>query len=213
MALTPVTSSELHHRLVLRKIKRTASGSDQSSLDSDIRRRCQTVLSQGEILGLFGELFPRESLRNVPFAEVVRFREETIEQRHRFLANIRNTIRVIDTDVSSASYDREVALAVQDMGKQLRAIQADLSKVRDRLLPTVGDAVMYGAAGSGALGALATFLGGLSPAGLAVASSVAIGGALMSQASKIWAERRGMLRSQESGVSYLLSVSHLKGMM
>jgi hypothetical protein len=213
MALTPVTSSELHHRLVLRKIKRMAeSGSDQSSLDSDVRHRCQAILSQGEILNLFSELFPRESLRNTSFAEIVRFREETTEQRHEFLANICNTIRVIDADVSSASYDRQVALAVQDMGKQLRTIQADLSKVRDRLLPTVGDAVMYGAAGSGALGAVATFLGGLSPAGVVAASSVAVGGALLSQASKLWSERRGLLRSQESSVSYLLSVSNLKSM-
>jgi hypothetical protein len=213
MALTPVTSSELHHRLVLRKIKRTAeAGSDQSSLDDDIRLRCQTILSQGEILRLFGELFPTESLRNVSFAEIVRFRDETTEQRHRFPAEISNTIRVIDANVSSASYDREVALAVQDMGKNLRAVQTDLSKARDRLLPTVGDAVMYGAAGSGALGALATFIGGLSPAGLVAASSVAIGGALLSQASKLWAQQRALLRSQESSVSYLLSVSDLKGM-
>lgn len=212
MALTPVTSSELHHRLVLRKIKRMAeSGSDQSSLDSDVRHRCQAILSQGEILSLFSELFPRESLRKTSFTEIARFREETTEQRHEFLTNICDMIRVIDKDVSSASYDREVALAVQDMGKRLRTIQADLSKVRDRLLPTVGDAVMYGAAGSGALGAVATFLGGLSPAGVVAASSVAVGGALLSQASKLWSERRGLLRSQESSVSYLLSVSNLKG--
>ena len=212
MALAPVTTSELHHRLVLRKIKRMAeSGSDQNSLDDDIRHRCRTILSQGEILNLFGELFPKESLRNISFAEIVRFREETAEQRHGFLTNIHDIIRVIDADVSSASYDRQVALAVQDMDKKLHAIQADLSKVRDRMLPTVGDAVMYGAAGSGALGALATFLGGLSPAGVVAASSLAVGGALLSQASKLWAERRSLLRSQESGVSYLLSVSNLKG--
>ena len=211
MALTPVTSSELHHRLVVRKIKRTAeSESDQGSLDNDVRHRCQAILSQGEILSLFSELFPKESLRNTSFREILRFRDETAEQRRQFLGKICNTIRVIDADVASASYDREVALAVQDMGKQLRAIQADLSKVRDRLLPNVGDAVMYGAAGSGALGALATFLGGLSPAGLVAASSVAVSGALLSQASKLWVERRGALRSQDSSVSYLLSISNLK---
>jgi hypothetical protein len=214
LSLTPVTSSELHHRLVLRKVKRMAEfGSDQNSLESDIRQRCRAVLGQGEILSLFSSLFPRASLKDVSFAEIVRFREETSESRHRFLERINGTLRVIDADVSTASYDREVALAVQDMGNQMRRIQQDLSVARDRLLPSTGEAVMYGTAGSGALGALATFLGGLSPAGLVAASSLAVGlsGALLVQASKAWAARRSTLRSQDSSVTYLLSISGLSG--
>jgi hypothetical protein len=210
LTLTPVTSSELHHRLVLQKVKRAAAaGSDQSCLDSDVRQRCRTVLGQGEILTLFGNLFPKEALNHVSFAEVMRFRAETIRQRHEFLASIDNTLRVIDEDVSSASYDRSVALAVQDMGKQLRSVQGELSTARDRLLPTIGDAIMYGAAGTGALGALATFLGGLQPGGLVAASALAVSGALASQLVKLRADRGSIIHSQESSVSYLLSISKL----
>jgi hypothetical protein len=210
LALTPVTSSELHHRLVLQKVKRAAAaGSDQSYLDTDVRHRCRTVLGQGEILMLLGNLFPKETLSNVSFAEIVRFRAETVQQRHEFLASIENTLRVIDEDVSKASYDGAVARAVEDLGKQLRSVQGELSKARDRLLPTIGDAIMYGAAGTGALGALATFLGGLQPGGLVAASALAVSGALASQLAKHRADRRGIVHSQESSVSYLLSISAL----
>jgi hypothetical protein len=212
LALTPVTSSELHHRLVLQKIKRAAaSGSDQSFLDSDVRHRASSALGQGEILMLLGDLFPKETLSDVSFAEIMRFRVETAPQRHEFLASVDKTLRVIDADVSSVSYDRAVALAVQDMGTQLRSVQGELSKARDRLLPTIGDAIMYGAAGTGALGALATFLGGMQPGGLVAASALAAGGALLSQLTKLRADRGSVVRSQESSVSYLLSVSKLTG--
>lgn len=210
MALTPVTSSELHHRLVLQKLKRAASaGSDQSYLDSDVRHRCRAALGQGEILALLGDLFPKEALDSVSFGEIMRFRAETAEQRHEFLVSIDSALRVIDADVSSVSYDRAVALAVQDMGKQLRSVQGELSGVRDRLLPTIGDAVMYGAAGTGALGALATFLGGLQPGGLVAASAVAVGGAMVSKLAKLRADRENVVHSQDSSVSYLLSASKL----
>ena len=212
LALTPVTSSELHHRLVLQKVKRAAAtGSDQNCLDSDVRHRCRTALGQGEILTLLGDLFPKETLRDVSFAEIMRFRAETVQQRHEFLISIGNTLRVIDEDISGASYDRAVALAVQDMGKQLRSVQAELSKARDRLLPTIGDAMMYGAAGTGALGALATFIGGLQPGGLVTASALAVSGALVSQLAKFRADRDSIIHSQESSVSYLLSISKLPG--
>jgi hypothetical protein len=213
MALTPVTSSELHHRLVLQKVKRAASaGSDQSCLDSDVRHRCRTTLGQGEILTLFSDLFPKETLGSVSFAEIMRFRAETAQQRHEFLVSIDNALRIIDADVSNVSYDRAVVLAVQDMGKELRSVQGELSKARDRLLPTIGDAVMYGAAGSaGAVGALATFLGGMQPGGLVAASALGVGAALFSKLTKLRADRGSVVHAQESSVSYLLSVSKLSG--
>lgn len=211
LGVTPVTSSQLHHCLVVRKLKRLVE-SDEDGLaliDDEARNRCRTVLGQGEILRLLGGIFPEATLKSVSFADIVKFRNETTGQRHSFLNEITETIRVIDGDPSKAGYDRALALAIRDLKQRFAAVQSELQSARDRLLPSVAEGIMYGAAGSGALGSLATFLGGLSAGGVVAASALTVGGALATRASGVWLERRQLQRKQGPAVSYLLSLGKL----
>jgi hypothetical protein len=59
LGLAPITTSELHHQLVLRKLKRMAAKSSDASqvLDDEVMSRCRTVLGHGEILRLMGGIF------------------------------------------------------------------------------------------------------------------------------------------------------------
>jgi hypothetical protein len=211
LGLAPVTTSELHHRLVLRKVKRAfrEGGDGVGLLDGEERQRCRAILEQGELLRLFGGIFPPQLLDRIRFSDIVEFRNETQEQRHAFLREIREVIRTVDGDCSQASYDRDVAKAVQEMGQRFRGLQGELLSARDRMIPSVADVGMYGVAGSGTIGALATFLGGLSSAGVVAASALTLGGALASKACGLWVDRRRLLRKEQPGVSYLLSVSKL----
>jgi hypothetical protein len=139
-----------------------AKSPDLSQVLDEAISRCRAVLGHGEILRLMGGIFPAEQLGRVTFAEILRFRQETAPQRRSFLEEICETIRVLEGDPSRSSYDREVALAVRDLRKRMHSVQVELSSTRDKLLPSMTDGMLYGAAGTGALGSLGTFLGGLS---------------------------------------------------
>jgi hypothetical protein len=91
----------------------------------------------------------------------------------------------------------------------MQSVQIELSSARDKLLPSMTDAMLYGAAGTGALGSLGTFLGGLSTAGLVAASALTVGGALASKAAQCWVERRQITKRQAAGISYLLTMDRL----
>jgi hypothetical protein len=211
LGLTPITNSRLHHQLVLRKLKRTieALSDADGSLDSETRSRCRSAIGHGEILRLLDGIFPSVQLERVSIAEILKFRRETTHLRQAFLHEICETIRVLDGDPSSPDFDRQVAVAVRDLQQQLLAVRAEFSAARDKLLPSITDGVLYGAAGTGALGSLGTFLGGLPTAGLVAASALTIGGALASKAAQCWAERRQILRNQTGAVAYLLELNRL----
>ena len=213
LGLTPSTSSTLHHHLLLRKLKRTLQedGEGISLLDEDMRYRCRRTLGHGEILRLLGNLFPATLLQRATFRDILKFRTETVDQRRQFLVEVDEVVRTIDGDPSQAAYDKDVALAIQEMGRRFLVLQAELSGIRDRVLPSMAEGGMYSVAGGGALGALATFLGGLSTGGVVAASALTIGGTLALKASTMWTERRQTLRKEQSGVSYLLAISKMLG--
>ena len=161
---------------------------------SDARRRSRIPLPGGSeprrVLRLIDGLFPVKQLERLTFAQIIEFREQTAPQRSAFLREVTETVRTLEGDPAQASYDRQVAAAINDLRKKMFAVQAELSSARDKLLPSATDAILYGAAGTGALSSLGTFLGGLSSAGLVGASALTIGGALAAKAAQNWVERR-----------------------
>jgi len=88
-------------------------------------------------------------------------------------------------------------------------MEDDLISVRDKVLPAFTESALYGVAGGGALSAFVTFLGGLSPSGVIAASALTVSGAFLLKAIEIWNEKRKVLRSQRSSVSYLARISKL----
>jgi hypothetical protein len=207
--LTPVTTSELHHELVLRKLKRVFV-EDESKIDvidDAERRRVRAVFGRREIINLLGELFPPTQLDKVSFREIMGFRRETQGLRQRFLQEIDDTLRVIDSDPTTVGYDKEVIRAIQSLEVDFKKLEGELIAVRDKVLPAFGKALMFGTAGGGALSALVSFLGGLSPAGVIAASALTICGSFLTEAIDLWNEKRKILRGQSSSVSYLTKVS------
>ncbi len=211
LGLTPVTTSQLHHELVIRKLKRVFADEENgiNLLDDSERKRLRAVFGQGEVIRLLGELYPPACLDEVSFAEIVKFREETQELRQEFVQEIANALRVIDSDPASASYDKEVVEAIQTVKSDFKKLEDELIVVRDKVLPAFAEALLYGTAGGGALSAFISFLGGLSPAGVVAASALTVSGAFLVKATELWNEKRKILRGQSSSVSYLAKVAEL----
>jgi hypothetical protein len=98
---------------------------------------------------------------------------------------------------------------IQNLKTDFQKLESELAAIRDKKLPAFAKAFMYGTAGGGALGTLVSFLGGLSTAGVVAASALPISVAFLNEAIEIWNEKRKLLRSQSSSVSYLAKVSQL----
>lgn len=211
LQLTPVTTSQLHHELVLQKLKR-AFAEDTSKvhlLDDNERRRFRAVFGQGEIIRMFGDLFPTDKLEKVSFKEIVKFRKETQDLRRSFLNEIDSTLRVIDSDPTGVTYDKEVIEAIQSLKSDFKKFDEELINTRNKVIPAFGKAAMFGTAGGGILSTLVSFLGGLSPVGVIAASALTISGAFLIEAVDLWNEKRKTIRNQSSSVSYLAKVSKI----
>ena len=213
LQLTPVTTSQLHHELVLRKLKRVFAGGDNKiDLIDDIqRKRFRAVFGQGEIIHLLGELYPTAGLNRVSFSEIVNFRNETKELRHKFIQEVDELLKVVDSDPTSITYDKEVIEAIKSIKSDFLKLENELVSARDKILPALTEAILYGTAGGGALSAFISFLGGFSPSSVVAASALTVSGAFLVKAIEIWNEKRKTMRNQSSSVSYLTKVSQLIG--
>jgi hypothetical protein len=209
LQLTPVTTSDLHHALVLRKLKRIFSdGDDKINLIDDIqRKRFRAVFGQGEIIRLLGALYPAAGLSRVSFSEIVKFRKETKELRHIFIQEVDELLRVVDSDPTSITYDKDVIEAVKSLKSDFIKLENDLVSARDKILPSFTEAMLYGTAGGGALSAFISFLGGFSPSSVVAASALTVSGAFLVKAIELWNEKRKLIRNQSSSISYLTKVS------
>ncbi|MGH9875611.1 MAG: hypothetical protein ACRD9S_24405 [Pyrinomonadaceae bacterium] len=206
--LTPVTTSQLHHELVLRKLKRVfAEDKDKIELLDDVeRRRYKALTGQGEILKLLGDLFPASKLNRVSFPEILKFRNETQELREGFIRAINDTLREIEGDPSTAKYDKEIIESVNNLKNEFLKFENGLSTTRDKVLPALAGVI----AGGSALGAAVSFMGGLSTAGVVLTSALATtSAAFLARALDLWVERRKVIREQPSSISYLTKVSKL----
>lgn len=211
LQLTPVTTSQLHHELVLRKLKRAfaTDDSDVEIIDNYERRRFRTISSHGEIIRLFQEIFPSTQMDKVSFDDIIKFREKSSDLRRAFLTEIDNAVRAIDSDPTTVEYDAKVAETVRKMKGQFDELNNELKGVRDSVFPSLVKALSFGVAGGSALSAGVTFLGGLSTGGLVAASALPIVGSFFVSALELWNSKRALLRKQTSSVSYLVKTAKL----
>ncbi len=209
--LTPVTTSQLHHELVLRKLKRAFASADSEVevIDNYERRRFRTISSHGEIIRLFQEMFPVAQMDKVSFDDIIKFRESSSDLRREFLKEIDNAIRAIDSDPTTAEYDAKVAETIANMQKQFDELNNEMKGVRDRVFPSLVKALSFGVAGGSALSAGVTFLGGLSTSGLIAASALPIVSSFFVSTLEIWNSKRALLRKQPSSVTYLVRTAKL----
>jgi len=211
LQLTPVTTSQLHHALVLRKLKRIFADDERkiNLIDDFQRKRFRSIFGQGEVIRLLGELYPSLALSKVSFAKIVEFRKETQELRHKFIQEVDGILRIIDSDPTSTTYDKDIIEAINSMKENFEKFEGNLVSVRDKILPAFAEAMLYGTAGGGALSAFVSFLGGLSPGGVVATSALTISGSFLVKAIEIWNEQKKTLREQGSSVTYLAKVSQL----
>lgn len=211
LQLTPVTTSTLHHELVLRKLKRVFAD-DESGIgviDNYERQRFRAISSQGEIVRLFQHLFPISQLDEVSFEDIIKFRESSNDLRREFLLEVDNAIRMIDSDPSSAEYDAKIAYTMEKTRRQFVELNDELKVIRDNVFPSLVKAVTVGVAGGSALSAGMSFLGGLSTSGLVAASALPVAGSFLISVLELWNSKRALLRKQNSSVAYLVEVSKL----
>jgi hypothetical protein len=211
LRLSPVTTSQLHHELLLRKLKRAfaSDGSKVDSIDNYERRRFRSISSHGEIIRLFQEMFPATQMDKVSFDGIIKFRESSSDLRRGFLKEIDSAVRAIDSDPTTAEYDVKVAETIGKMQKQFHELNNELRGVRDKVFPSLVKALSYGVAGGSALSAGVTFLGGLSTGGLIAASALPVVGAFFVSALELWNSKRALMRKQPSSVSYLVRTAKL----
>lgn len=209
LGLTPITNSILHHELVVKKLKRILASEDRLTdfIDSNSRRKLRSVLGKSEIVRLLGELYPSQMLSKLTFDQILKFRNETALHRRAFACDIDYTLRTIDSDITRRTYEAEVAKCLRDLQKQARELQTRLASIRNKMFPAFAESVLYGTAGGGALSAAATFVGGLSPAGVVAASAITATGAFFIKALEIWRQYRDSKTIENSSVLYLSSIS------
>ena len=213
LQLTPVTTSPLHHELVLRKLKRIFADDESGieTVDDHDRRRFGAVMSQGEILRLFRHLFPVSLLAEVSFDDIVRFRDSSALLRREFVREVEDSVRLIGSHPASADYDCQVVETMEKMRKQFESLNDELAGIRDKIFPSLAKALTFGAASGSALGAGVTFLGGLSLGGLIAASALPVASSLLISVLELWNEKRALLRAQLPSVTYLASIAKMTG--
>jgi hypothetical protein len=207
--LTPITTSSLHHQLILRKLKRIFAHEESGYgiLDDHARIRFRALVSHGEVVRLFQRLFPQTQLNGISFDDIIRFRQDTSSIRREFVQAIDNSVRMIGEDPASADYDGQVARTIDNLRQEFVELNNELKAIRDRLFPELAKALTIGAAGGSALSAGMTFLGGLSTAGLVAASALPIAGSLLVSTLELWNSKRSLIRNQAPSVAYLAEIS------
>ena len=213
LGLTLITTSTLHHQLVLRKLKRAFTIHSEEKniglLDDLDRKRFRAIIAHGELVRLLDNLFPPSQLDGISFTKILKFRKETQELREKFSREIDNISRVIDSDPSTIKYESEIAKAFQALKQETVYFESQIASLRDKIFPSLAKATLFGAAGSGALGTLMSFLGGLTPHGLVVTSAITISASFLVEAMDIWKTKRELIRSQKSSVLYLSKLGEL----
>ncbi|NJN83104.1 MAG: hypothetical protein HC802_13005 [Caldilineaceae bacterium] len=73
----------------------------------------------------------------ISFAEIMKFRNETQELRHKFIVDIDDALRVIDSDPETAGYDKEVIEIIQKLETDFKKLENDLSDVRSKVFAVI----------------------------------------------------------------------------
>lgn len=202
LGLAPVTDSEMHHQLLVRKLLRSQGGDKPKPLGDDLVEQ----LAQKIVLDLIGEVLPIDVLDEVAFEQIVRFRQATADLRQSLMNDVSGRLGLL-TKIPEMG---EVAVGVRQieigLRDELRKYQAEFTAARKKFWPQVVSSPGSGLA-TGSLAAVAmSYIGGpwLALAGSIVAASLVI----LKSHMDVKVEQEKLSSSSSPSVSY---VSRLKG--
>ncbi|MFJ2450090.1 hypothetical protein ACIOWK_00060 [Pseudomonas protegens] len=206
LGLAPITDSELHHKLLLRKTIRAATP------DSEWTEPVPPKLAHSatnSAVKLLDSLMPRQALESVSFEEILRFRENTRGDRNALVNELKNRLVQISNTTSYDEIFRSQTVLNAEISKEVREYRASITAARDKLWPNLikglgltlatgtPAALLYEYLVGGPMGALTGALGGLAYSSLEYALSSR-------------AEKQQTLRATNPSIAYLSRVSQLK---
>lgn len=205
LALASVTDSDMHHKLLLRKLVRSMTPQSEW-----IQRTSPSVEAAANrtALQLIEQLLPRPALARVTFDTILRFRDETRDVRSAMVAELRGRLASIATMTSPneiSSHQQSVSDAIT---KELREYRASLSATRDKLWPGIvksSNAVLTAGTAGGV--ALQYLVGG--PLAVLVGSIAGASVGILQTALEQRADAKKTERAASSSVAYLSQVTAL----
>lgn len=205
LSLAPVTDSNMHHRLMLRKLYRAVANTPawQNPDPSYVARS----LAQQTALSLVDRLAPRVAIEGMSFEQILRFREETKSVRSEFVEDL--TTRFENISLAEAKTPDELVKAKteieNEIKKELTDYKAALASARDTLWPQFVDTLTKGL-GSGGIAAVALQL--LWPGTQALVSGSILAGSLtlLTAALGHRAAVKKVARSASPSIAYLSHV-------
>lgn len=203
LRLAPVTDSRMHHELLMRKIIRQKTYTDQRSRPIDKSLALQ--LAQSTASALIEDLLPRDQLRLLNMDTLLLFREQTRHLRSQMITDLSSRLEVMNRvpgmdDLLAAG--KEIQLAIRS---EIRTYRAELNSVRNKIWPSLLGSVNSTLAPGGVAAVAMNFIGG---PGYALATSiVAASLALLKTSLDLRVENRRLEESRSPAISYITQVA------
>lgn len=210
LGFAPITDSELHNNLVIRKLKRMyAENMDNMPiLDDYPRGRLNKVVANGALIKLFSEIYPTSQLKEITFRQIIKFREETGELRKNFNSEINNLLQLIDSDPKTIKYEKEIIQAIAGLKTEFVKFEAEMISYRNKILPTMIKSLNSGVPAGSILGIAATLLG-QSPGYILGAAALGAVATMTSDLLLNRNEKRKLMSTRSPAISYLVQLKNL----
>jgi len=203
---SPVTDSALHHQLLIRKSLRISNDKSEDIIrdDMDIQN-----LVNSAIYSFIENLLPKDALDNASFDDILRFRESTKNIRSAAMNDISSQMSGVIQTGSGKDLYRALNDLRQNMSKELRAYEAEICNVRDKLWPDIWGS-FRSAVVPGSFAAIAiSFVAG--PGQMLAASLLASSPALVQTFLRHRADYRSVKRKFAPTVAYLSTLKQIGG--
>ena len=206
LGLSPITDSELHHRLLLRKATRAVTP------DSEWTEPVSTQLAQSATntaVKLLESLMPRQALESASFDKILRFRENTRGDRAALVNELAARLMQISNTTSYTEISRSQIALSTEISREVREYQAAIGAARDKLWPNLVKGLGYTfATGTSAALLYEYLLGG--PMGVLTGALSGIACSSLAYALDSRTEKRQTIRATAPSIAYLSRVSRLK---
>lgn len=205
LSLAPVTDSELHHLLLLRKLTRSVTSNDEwqrpssDSVDAMVNRTA---------VQLIDDLLPQEALLKIGFESILRFRENTRSARIAMIQQLKRKLAPVASMATLSDITAVQDSLVDSLNDELRSYRAELSATREKVWPHLVKATGTAMTTSTAAAIALQFLVG----GLYAVLAGSIAGpalALLQSTLEIRAEARAIEHSAAPAVAYLSKIAKL----
>lgn len=206
LGLSPITDSELHHRLLLRKATR-AMTPDNEWMEPVSTQMAQSATNTA--VKLIESLMPRQALQSASFDKILRFRENTRGDRAALVNELATRLVQISNTTSYAEISQSQAALGAGISKEVREYQAALGSARDKLWPNLVKGLGYTfATGTSAALLYEYLLGG--PMGVLTGALGGMACSSLASALDSRTEKRQLKRATSPSIAYLSKVSQLK---